>query len=82
MTTYRGYKLDGTKRDFDNLPCGYCGFNNTPEGHDWCLRTLIGTMNACCGHGDKNQAYIQFLDGECVRKQDALDIIKILKKKQ
>jgi hypothetical protein len=32
-------------------PCGYCGKPNTPEGHDACLGTLPGVMNACCGHG-------------------------------
>ena len=33
------------------MPCGYCGKPYTKEGHDGCLGTLIGLMNACCGHG-------------------------------
>ncbi len=46
--------------------CGECGQPNTPEGHDACLGTLPGVMNACCGHGDIGDAYVQFPDG---RKQ-------------
>jgi len=60
------------------IPCGRCGKHSTSEGHDACLGTLIGVMNACCGHG--GEAYIQFLDGECVRGKDAEIIIDILKK--
>lgn len=43
-------------------PCGFCGLHNTPEGHDGCLGTLPGVKNACCGHGNPNEAYIQFED--------------------
>lgn len=46
-----------------NRPCGHCGKSSTPEGHDGCLGTLTGVMNACCGHGETEEAYIQFLDG-------------------
>lgn len=45
-------------------PCGFCGAANTIEGHDGCLGTLPGAvMNACCGHGNPYEAYIQFDDG-------------------
>lgn len=47
--------------------CGHCGFKDTPDGHDWCLHTLPGVRNACCGHGDRDQAYIQFETGMIVR---------------
>lgn len=60
--------------------CGYCGLTDTPEGHDACLGTLIGTMNACCGHGQTNEAYIQFWDSRCVRGQDAIEVMKIIQK--
>lgn len=46
-----------------NRPCGFCGMSNTPEGHDGCLGTLPGAMNACCGHGDPSAAYVQYDDG-------------------
>lgn len=44
-------------------PCGHCGLHDTPEGHDACLGTLTGVMNACCGHGETEAAYVQFADG-------------------
>ena len=41
--------------------CAHCSKQCTPEGHDACLGTLKGgVMNACCGHGDDEAAYIQF----------------------
>ena len=32
-------------------PCPRCGEMPTEEGHDACLGTLPGVVNACCGHG-------------------------------
>lgn len=64
---------------YKNHKCGNCGGLFTKEGHDNCLGILIGTKNACCGHGDINEAYIQFLDGECIRGEDAIIVQKILK---
>lgn len=61
-------------------PCGHCGLKNTPEGHDGCLGTLPAVMNACCGHGNQNEAYVQFHDHTRIGSQDAQTIIKILKK--
>lgn len=66
--------------NYKSRPCGNCGRNFTKEGHDGCLGELIGLMNACCGHGKINEAYVQFLDGECVRGEDAIVIQNILKK--
>ena len=40
--------------------CGHCGKPNTPEGHDACLGTIPGAINACCGHGSPGEAYVQF----------------------
>lgn len=59
----------------DELPCGHCGKENTPEGHDGCVGTLPGVMNACCGHGDTKDAYVQFPNGQIMQKQEALDYI-------
>jgi len=67
-------------KTYENTPCGHCGKDFTKEGHDGCLGTLIGLMNACCGHGEEDEAFIQFWDGECIRGKDAIDIINILKK--
>ena len=54
-----------------NRTCGYCGTTNTPEGHDGCLGTLDGVMNACCGHGNTPDAYVQFFDGRRIQGQAA-----------
>ena len=48
-------------------PCGRCGRYPTPEGHDPCLGALPGVSNACCGHGQPGDAYIQFANGMVVR---------------
>lgn len=60
--------------------CETCKKEYTEEGHDGCLGTLIGLMNACCGHEERSQAYVQFWDGEYVRGEDAWTIINVLKK--
>jgi hypothetical protein len=61
-------------------PCGYCGNDATKEGHDRCLGTLKGLMNACCGHSNIKKTFVQFLDGHIIRGEDARIIIDILKK--
>lgn len=52
--------------------CGHCGLPNTAEGHDGCLGTLPGVMNACCGHGCPAEAYVQYPSGVIVSGPDAL----------
>jgi len=59
-------------------PCGNCNRAQTKEGHDDCLEELPGVMNACCGHGDTDLAYIQFLDGYSIHGQDAHMIQSIM----
>lgn len=65
-----------TVETWKSRPCGFCGLSNTLEGHDGCLGTLPGVMNACCGHGEVKQAYVQFEDGAVVYGQEALGIFK------
>ena len=69
-----------TVTTYKDRPCAKCGKKETREGHDNCLNTLIGVMNACCGHGIKKEAYIQFFDGKSIRGHDAIKIINLLKK--
>lgn len=64
--------------------CAKCKKGPTEEGHDGCLGTLAGPiMNACCGHGNDSQAYIQYWDGvqidgaEAIAEQSALKGRKI-----
>lgn len=61
--------------------CIKCGKPPTKEGHDGCLGTLDESvvMNACCGHGRDDMAYIQFWDTECIRGEEALKFIERLK---
>jgi len=71
---------ESTVSTFKNRSCGHCGKHNTPEDHDACLGRLKGLMNACCGHGLINEAYVQFLDGFSIHGEDAVIILNILKK--
>lgn len=74
---------DTKEKTIDNWqdrPCGKCGKFYTKKGHDACLSTLPGIMNACCGHGENNEAYVQFLDGISIYGNDAINILNILKK--
>ena len=73
-----GNYLDGYAKEV----CGHCNKKRTPEGHDGCLGILPGLMNACCGHGEIGTAYVQFIDGSTVHKQDAITIQEILKKQR
>lgn len=59
--------------------CNFCGKGNTVDDHDGCLGTLPNVMNACCGHGVIEDAYVQFPDDSCIRGQEAIDWIKINK---
>ena len=88
---YRGYAieiLDGdwvysdTKEKVElnkNRKCGHCDLHNTKEGHDGCIGEIKNLMNACCGHGNIDEMYIQFLDGSCISGVYAQIIINILK---
>ena len=59
--------------------CGYCGSFPTNDGHDKCLGQLRGIMNACCGHGTTQEAYIQFWDGVVVSGNSVKNIITRLR---
>lgn len=63
--------------------CIKCGKGPTKEGHDGCLGTLPGQiMNACCGHGTKSCAYIQYWDRSRISGDDAIaeqERLKIMK---
>lgn len=63
-------------------PCGECGIKRTREGHDGCLGTLPNVRNACCGHGDVRDAYVQLNDGSWLGKQDAIEFFEFEKQMQ
>lgn len=58
---------DPTISTWQDRPCGYCGKYNTDEGHDGCLGAISNVINACCGHGSTNEAYIQYSNGHIIR---------------
>lgn len=91
--TWRGHEIyrdrDGVWRYRDTdvptatLPdraCGHCGEANTPEGHDACLGALPGVINACCGHGETETAYVALAGGETYRAEQALALIDDLRR--
>jgi hypothetical protein len=63
-----------------NRDCGFCGKPQTEERHDPCIGTLSNVMNACCGHGDIKESYVQFLNGSIIRGAEAKKYIKKHKK--
>ena len=87
ISHHRGHKIEfvgGVWRFVDTgevarkgrQECGHCGKYPTIEGHDGCLGTLPGVKNACCGHGQVSNAYVQLWDGNHLGGQDAIDFIK------
>lgn len=94
VNTHRGHEIEQKEKDVwvysDNglevrkyhgdRPCGFCEKNNSKEGHDGCIGELPGLMNACCGHGKENEAYVQFHDGRSIHGGDAVAIQDVLKK--
>ena len=51
-------------------PCDKCGEVPTAEGHDACIGTLPNIMNACCGHGGRNEPYVQFYSSDDAMRVD------------
>ena len=59
--------------------CGFCGKENTKEGHDGCFGTLKYAMNACCGHNETREAFFQFRNGFILKGKFAIRLMNILK---
>ena len=57
-------------------PCGHCHEYPTAEDHDACLGELPGVMNACCGHGTSEDAYVQLNDKSILRGERAREFIR------
>lgn len=58
---------DPVAATWEQRPCGHCGLANTPEGYDGCMGEIKGAINACCGHGNNKEAYVQYADGTIIR---------------
>jgi len=59
--------------DWKDRPCGKCLESNTENGHDACIANMAGVKNACCGHGEPREAFVQFLDGRHLSGIDAFE---------
>lgn len=91
MKKYRGHFIENSFgeyrycdtgepiRKFKTRPCGHCDKPNTTEGYDGCLGKLPGVMNACCGHGNIDEAYVQLLDGKSIHGHRAVMMQNLLK---
>jgi hypothetical protein len=88
---YRGRKIELRKKEWfysgtDILVsndifcrCGHCGLDSTKEDHDGCIGELKNVINACCGHGISNDAYVQLSSGVRLGGAKAIEFIKINK---
>lgn len=56
-----------TSSTYKSRVCAKCNKPPTEEGHDPCLGTLPGVMNACCGHGFPESSYVQFSNNLIIR---------------
>lgn len=66
--------IDNNEPTVNNArPCGHCKKDDTKEGHDGCLGMLPGVMNACCGHGIDDGAFVQFWNKEIIRGKRAIE---------
>jgi len=54
-----------------NRHCGKCGMPPTKDGHDDCIANLPRVLNACCGHGNINEAYVMFQDETIIVGREA-----------
>lgn len=80
MSSWRGHVIDdrdgiwyyaGTSirvADQPNIKCGHCNKKNRLDFCDSCLGKLSKVMNACCGHGNREDSYVQFDNGIILRE--------------
>ncbi len=47
-------------------PCFHCG-EFVHGGRDPCLEIMPGVIKSCCGHGDRDKAFIWFANGVVIR---------------
>lgn len=62
--------------------CFCCGKETTKEGADGCLGMLPKTLFACCGHGNIKEAYIKLETGQTLRGEQAISMMRKLKKER
>jgi len=94
MSSLRGHKIywDGkefrysdnhtaTAGDRQSRDCGSCALPNRKDEHDACIGELPGdVINACCGHGEVTEAYIQYSNKPSLRGVAAVTEMQALVK--
>ena len=60
-----------TTETWKGRACGHCLKPNREDEHDACLGELPGVINACCGHGNVREAYVQFEGGQLLQAEKA-----------
>lgn len=69
---------NGSPVDY-SIECKHCKENVNEQGHDKCISNLNGVRNACCGHGNNSEAYVQLNDGTTYYGDRAVAEIKKIK---
>ena len=59
--------------------CAHCGLTCGPSDDDPCIESLPGVMNACCGHGRPEDAYIQFSATRSLRGSAAFEMQRAIR---
>jgi hypothetical protein len=70
------------RKTWEERPCGHCLKETAKSGHDTCLGAIPGVINACCGHGNANEAYVQLAYGVAVYGESAKILCEELKEGQ
>lgn len=71
--------MEPTVENWRKTPCGVCKRMRNANGDDPCIEKLPGgVMNACCGHGVTEEAYIQFYGGNRVHGALAVKLQNVL----
>ncbi len=63
----------GGRGRINPLHCAHCDRTCGPSDDDPCIEALPGVMNACCGHGKPENAYVQFSPTHRIGGQEAFD---------
>lgn len=94
MDKFRGNKIElandqwvfsdtkeSVSESWEKRPCGFCDKMNTTEGYDGCIAYIENALNACCGHGIVEEAYIQFED-RTIRGNDVFEYLESYDKEE
>lgn len=71
--------VTGGRGRINPLDCAHCGLRCGPSGDDPCIENLPGVMNACCGHGKPECAYIQYSPTSLIRGRAAFERLRELR---